>query len=94
MSATSSTLTAAAASHRLNVLSLYKQFLRNATKFSNYNFREYTKRRAREGFEENRAVTDPKQLEQLVFRARQDLQVVERQATISHMYGSRKLVVE
>ncbi|KAL6068280.1 LYR motif-containing protein 4 [Balamuthia mandrillaris] len=87
MSATSSTLTAAAASQRLNVLSLYKQFLRNATK-------EYTKRRAREGFEENRAVTDPKQLEQLVFRARQDLQVVERQATISHMYGSRKLVVE
>ncbi len=75
-------------------LRLYREFLREARRFSNYNFREYIKRRVRFGFEQNRGVSDRTVLDNLLFGAHKDLELVRRQATISNMYKSESLVIE
>eukprot|EP01112_Ceratiomyxa_fruticulosa_P002661 TRINITY_DN1280_c0_g2_i2.p1 TRINITY_DN1280_c0_g2~~TRINITY_DN1280_c0_g2_i2.p1 ORF type:complete len:141 (-),score=28.92 TRINITY_DN1280_c0_g2_i2:77-499(-) len=76
------------------VRSLYRQFLREGNKFSTYNFREYTKRRVRDGFRENAKETDPQKLEALIKRAKDDLDLVKRQVAVHALYANRKLVVE
>lgn len=79
---------------RSQVLSLYKQFIKNSRNFNNYNFREYFLRRAREEFRKNASVTDPAQASELYSAAKQDLGTLKRQSIISQMYTFDKLVVE
>lgn len=76
------------------VLRLYKQFLSTASKFDNYNFREYAKRKVRYTFKENKDIADPAKVDRLYDAARTELTSMARQATISQMYRSDKLVVE
>ncbi|RDA88428.1 hypothetical protein CP532_5582 [Ophiocordyceps camponoti-leonardi (nom. inval.)] len=76
------------------VLSLYRQLLRQGRQFSAYNFREYAKRRTRDAFHENRAIQDPRAVEELVQKGLRELQVMKRQTVISQFYQLNRLVVE
>lgn len=79
---------------RQQVLQLYKQIIKNANQFSNYNFREYFLRKARTEFKANKALTDAAKIESLFQGAQRDLGVLKRQSIISQMYTFDKLVVE
>ncbi|CDK28673.1 unnamed protein product [Kuraishia capsulata CBS 1993] len=82
------------AGNKSQVLSLYRQFLRNASKFEDYNFRNYFLRKSRDEFKKHKDVSDPAEIANFIKSARQDLLVLKRQAEISQMYHFDKLVVE
>ena len=78
-----------------DVLHLYRNLLRNSKKFCNYNFREYFLRRTKEDFKFHKNESDPSKVQQLLEKARQDLVVIARQATLSQMYAAdRPFIVE
>ncbi|CCK72754.1 Isd11p KNAG_0L01340 [Huiozyma naganishii CBS 8797] len=79
---------------RAQVLSVYRQFIKNANQFTNYNFREYFLRRTRNTFKQNKTVEDPARLAALFGEARAELKVLKRQSVISQMYTFDKTVVE
>ncbi|AQZ13312.1 ISD11 (YER048W-A) [Zygosaccharomyces parabailii] len=79
---------------RTQVLGLYKQFIKNANHFNDYNFRNYFLRKAKTVFRENRDVKDQEKLQDLYTSALKDLGVLKRQSLISQMYTFDKLVVE
>ena len=79
---------------RSAILSLYRSLLKTGNQFSQYNFREYARRRTRDAFREHKNETDPQRLQELVSKAINELQVVKRQAIVSQMYNIDKLVVE
>ncbi|GAV54206.1 hypothetical protein ZYGR_0AK07080 [Zygosaccharomyces rouxii] len=79
---------------RTQVLGLYKQFIKNANNFNDYNFKNYFLRRARTLFRENRDIKDQQKLDSLYANALKDLGVLKRQSLISQMYTFDKLVVE
>lgn len=76
------------------VLSLYRQFMRHSTQFNNYNFSHYFVRRSRDAFKEAKSVNDSEEVSKLFQKAREELNVLERQSKISQMYSFDKLVVE
>jgi LYR motif-containing protein 4 len=79
---------------RSAILSLYRNLLRQGNQFSQYNFREYARRRTRDAFREHKYETDPQRVEELVSKGINELQMMKRQALISQMYNIDKLVVE
>ena len=79
---------------RTAILSLYRSLLRTGAQFSQYNFREYARRRTRDAFREHMNETDSQRIQDLVNRAINDLQMMKRQSAISKMYNMDKLVVE
>ncbi|CAK7232420.1 hypothetical protein SBRCBS47491_008262 [Sporothrix bragantina] len=78
----------------LQVLSLYRQLLRQAQQFPAYNFREYALRRTRDAFREHKAETDPRRVQELVQQGIKDLQMMKRQTTMGNFYQTDRLVVE
>ncbi|EAT42558.1 AAEL005928-PC [Aedes aegypti] len=82
------------AAHKMKVLSLYKQLLRESQKFSSYNFRNYALRRVRDAFRENKALTDSSKIQSEMDYARKNLEIIKRQALISQMFRADKLVIE
>ena len=76
------------------VLSLYREFVRNASKFSNYNFRNYFLRRSRDAFKQGKSLSTSEQVDVQFQKAREELEVLKRQSKISQMYTFEKLVVE
>ncbi|KAJ8375076.1 hypothetical protein SKAU_G00056560 [Synaphobranchus kaupii] len=83
-----------ATSSRSQVLSLYRMLIKESKKFPAYNYRTYALRRIRDGFRENRNVSDPKTLDALFNRAWDGLAVVQRQVAIGKLYVAQKTVVE
>ncbi|KAG7336338.1 hypothetical protein KOW79_001031 [Hemibagrus wyckioides] len=92
-----------AAPSRTQVLSLYRMLLRESNKFPSYNYRTYALRRVRDAFRDNRDVEDPKVLEQLLNKARDNLAIIQRQSlffflnaqvSIGKMYEVQRTVVE
>lgn len=79
---------------RRQVLSLYKQFIKSSSQFSDYNFREYFLRRSRDTFKSNKDVNEAEKLSSLFDKAKEELGTIKRQAVISQMYTFDKLVVE
>ncbi|CEP63472.1 Isd11p LALA0_S08e03246g [Lachancea lanzarotensis] len=79
---------------RTQVLSLYKQIIRNANGFNNYNFKNYFLRKARTQFRETKDLQDPETIQQAYRTAKQELGVLKRQSVISQMYTFDKQVVE
>jgi hypothetical protein len=55
----------------------YRQLLRQGNQFAAYNFREYAKRRTRDAFRENRAVGDPRKVQELVQNGLKELQLLK-----------------
>lgn len=76
------------------ILSLYRQFLRNATKFNNYNFKHYFVRRSRDAFHASKDLQSPEEIQQAYAKAQRELAVLERQSLVSRLYSFEKLVVE
>ncbi|XP_018621221.1 LYR motif-containing protein 4 [Scleropages formosus] len=83
-----------AASSRSQVLSLYRMLLRESKKFPSYNYRTYALRRVKDAFRENKNVNDPKTVEILLNRARDNLSIIQRQVHIGRLYSAQKTVVE
>ena len=79
---------------RPEILSLYRQIIKNSKKFTNYNFREYFLRRSSLEFKRNMNLSDPSQISDLFSKAMDELAVLKRQAIISQLYTFDKTVVE
>ena len=56
--------------------------------------REYFLDRTRYGFKKNMKETDPAKVDELVSRAKIDLEKLERQVALNRMYSQTKLVFE
>ena len=67
-------------------LSLFRQLMRNAVKFTDYNFRMYAQRRIRAGFVETRAITSKEEAAGQYRYGQTQLELVRRQALISSLY--------
>ncbi|XP_039917875.1 LYR motif-containing protein 4 isoform X1 [Hirundo rustica] len=83
-----------AASSRAQVLRLYRALLRESQRFSAYNYRTYAIRRIRDAFRENKNVADSEKIEELLNKAKANLEVIQRQVTIGQLYSTEKLVIE
>lgn len=81
-------------STRSVVLSLYRQMLRESSKFPSYNFRTYFVRRTRDRFRANTDLVGQDQIDQFVNETRSELEVIRRQVVIHRLYPSNPLVVE
>jgi len=79
---------------RVTVLNLYRQMLKASKSFNSYNFREYSLRRTREEFRTNKNVTDPAALASLISKAKENLEVIQRQALINKLYVKEKSILE
>ncbi|XP_063779159.1 LYR motif-containing protein 4 [Pseudophryne corroboree] len=79
---------------RASVLSLYKIMLRESQTFSSYNYRTYAIRRIRDAFREKKNVRDSHEIQTLVNLGKENLDVIQRQVTIGHLYSTQKLVIE
>ncbi|XP_069469561.1 LYR motif-containing protein 4 isoform X2 [Ambystoma mexicanum] len=71
-----------AAPSRTQVLSLYRALLRESAGFSAYNYRTYAIRRIRDAFKENRGVSDVQEMQKLVNKAKENLEVIKRQVPL------------
>lgn len=59
-----------------------------------YNFRQYTKRRARDSFTEYRSLSDTRQIQEVFQNGLEELRMLKRQGTIHSMFHTDPLVVE
>jgi len=75
-------------------LQLYKQLLRGARRFKSYNYREYVKRRTIEEFKLHQHETRPHVLAELLSKARQQNEIVQRQSLINALYTQSETVLE
>lgn len=73
---------------------LYKALLRHSARFSDYNFREYAKRRTRDAFREHLTEADSEAVRRLYYEGLNNLAIVKRQATISEMFKATPVVVD
>ena len=74
-------------------LNLYRGLLRHAYKMEDYNFRTYAVRRVKTGFAKNRSLQGEALTAALEDGAAQ-LEVLKRQAVLSHLYPSSRSVME
>ncbi|XP_055327199.1 LYR motif-containing protein 4B-like [Paramacrobiotus metropolitanus] len=75
-------------------LALYKQLIRASNGFSNYNYRCYAIRRVQEEFKRSLHEKDPRKISQMFSKAQTNLEIIKRQATLSQLYPSNRLVIE
>ncbi|XP_066043738.1 LYR motif-containing protein 4 isoform X1 [Chamaea fasciata] len=54
----------------------------------------YAIRRIRDAFRENKNVADSAKIEDLLNKAKANLEVIQRQVTIDQLYSTQKLVIE
>ncbi|XP_074683808.1 LYR motif-containing protein 4 isoform X4 [Strix aluco] len=71
-----------AASSRAQVLRLYRALLRESQRFGSYNYRTYAIRRIRDAFRENKNIKDSEKIEELVNKAKANLEVIHRQPSM------------
>jgi len=74
--------------------SLFRSLLRQSSQFSNYNFREYARRKTRDSFREHQNESEERRIQELIQTGLQDLRLLKRQTVISQFYQLDKLVVE
>ncbi|CAI7575558.1 unnamed protein product [Penicillium glandicola] len=74
--------------------SLFRSLLRHSGQFSNYNFREYARRKTRDSFREHQNTTEERQIQELIQDGLKSLRLLKRQTVISQFYQLDKLVVE
>ena len=80
-------------SNRAQVLQLYKQMLREASKWPNYNYRTYALRKIKWVFRENRNL-EPSRIGETIKKAQDDLALIQRQVVVGFMYRANDIVIE
>ncbi|KGO71271.1 Complex 1 LYR protein [Penicillium italicum] len=79
----------------MSVASLHRETAFQARSlFSNYNFREYARRKTRDSFREHQNTTEERRIQELIQEGLQSLRLLKRQTIISQFYQLDKLVVE
>ncbi|KAJ8963215.1 hypothetical protein NQ318_018681 [Aromia moschata] len=81
-------------SSKKQILKLYKALLRESQKFPAYNFREYSLRRVRDAFKENKNLTDEILVTDRLKEAVRNFEIIKRQVVLGQMYSTEKLVIE
>lgn len=76
------------------VRSLFRSLLRQSSQFSNYNFREYARRRTKDAFRECQNETEDRKIQELIQEGLMNLRMMKRQTIISQFYQLDRLVVE
>ncbi|XP_019398419.1 PREDICTED: LYR motif-containing protein 4 isoform X3 [Crocodylus porosus] len=71
-----------AASSRAQVLRLYRALLRESQCFTAYGYRTYAIRRIRDAFRENKHIEDSAEIQKLVNKAKENLDIIHRQYCI------------
>uniref|UniRef100_A0A1I7YUM7 Complex1_LYR_dom domain-containing protein n=1 Tax=Steinernema glaseri TaxID=37863 RepID=A0A1I7YUM7_9BILA len=79
---------------RASWVQLYKDLQRAACEFPQFSYREFSKRRIREYFVQNRTVNDQEELVKLYKFGKDQLAAIKRQTTISKLLPTSKLVIE
>ncbi|KAG1347840.1 LYR motif-containing protein 4 [Cocos nucifera] len=74
---------------RAEVLSLFRSLLRTAGKFSDYNVREYAKRRTIDGFRESQTLSEPFSISSAFADGMNQLEVANRQAVAYSLYAPK-----
>ncbi|KAJ5613535.1 hypothetical protein N7528_007189 [Penicillium herquei] len=59
------------------VRSLFRSLLRQSSQFSNYNFREYARRKTRDSFREHQNVGEERRVQELIQSGLQDLRLLK-----------------
>ncbi|NWT96802.1 LYRM4 protein, partial [Urocynchramus pylzowi] len=57
-------------------------------------FRTYAIRRIKDAFRENKNIADSEKIEELLNKAKANLEIIQRQVTIDQLYTTEKLVIE
>ena len=81
------------AASRTQVLQLFRGLMRQARRLEDYNFRDYAKRRVVMGFQENRGLAGEVAAQEYQ-EGLKNLDMLKRQAVISHLYPSKRSVME
>ncbi|KAF6165189.1 hypothetical protein GIB67_000773 [Kingdonia uniflora] len=80
---------------RPEIISLFRSLLRTARNFSDYNIREYAKRRTIDGFRGNRNLSDPSAISSAFSEGKSQLEVAKRQSIVYSLYAPKaKSVME
>ncbi|EYU23577.1 hypothetical protein ABFS82_04G147200 [Erythranthe guttata] len=80
---------------RSEVLFLFRSLLRTARQFTDYNIREYAKRRTVDAFRHNMRISDPAEAATAFAEGKSQLEVAKRQAVVYSLYAPRvKSVME
>ncbi|KAI3733198.1 hypothetical protein L1987_64418 [Smallanthus sonchifolius] len=74
---------------RKEILSLFRSFLRSSRQFSDYNIREYTKRRTIDAFHHNKTLSNPTSISAAFADGKYQLQVAKRQALVYYFYSPK-----
>ncbi|KAL3824763.1 hypothetical protein ACJIZ3_020792 [Penstemon smallii] len=74
---------------RSEVLSLFRSLLRTAREFSDYNVREYTKRRTVDAFRDNRRLSNQAEAAAAFAEGKSQLGVAKRQAVVYSLYAPK-----
>ena len=83
----------AAVPSRQHVLSLFRGLLRHAGRMEDYNFRSYAKRRVVLGFTEGKGLSGEAAAREYQ-EGLKNLEMMKRQALLSHLYPSKRSVME
>ncbi|KAL3640485.1 hypothetical protein CASFOL_015453 [Castilleja foliolosa] len=85
----------ASAPTRIEVLALFRSLIRTAREFTDYNVREYVKRRSVDAFRHNRHLSEPVDAAAAFADGQSQLAVAKRQAVVQSLYSpSAKNVME
>ncbi|XP_031491006.1 uncharacterized protein LOC116258064 [Nymphaea colorata] len=79
----------AAVPSRSEILCLFRSLLRISGKFPDYNIREYVRRRAADGFRENRVLTDASSISSAFADGKSQLEAAKRQAVVYSLYAPK-----
>ncbi|XXG47474.1 hypothetical protein AAC387_Pa02g2117 [Persea americana] len=71
------------------VLFLFRSLLHTVGTFSDYNIREYAKRRKIDGFRQNRILLDPSSIALAFYDGKSQLEVAKNQAIVYSLYAPK-----
>ncbi|XP_076902596.1 uncharacterized protein LOC143557396 [Bidens hawaiensis] len=74
---------------RTEIISLLRSLLRSSRQFTDYNIREYTKRRTIDAFRDNKTLTDTSSIAAAFSDGQSQLQVAKRQAVVYSLYAPK-----
>lgn len=80
-------------SNKIRILALYKDLLRESTKFKSYYYKNYFTRKTKTQFRKH-INADEETSNQLMKKSEEMLAMLKRQTMITNAYGDSKLVIE